>query len=153
MIRRKARTTPAGDYAGDFTRAHATLENTIAHVETLGVVPLWAAPHLIGAVVDGFVTHVPVGSGLWDGHTRHVPPVVLTGDQRRRAQAVLWYGLEPACVACGEPPDYCQGHSRSDMWAWAQLEAHERGDHSLCQADRCSQGRPWLYALEWPDLP
>lgn len=37
------------------------------------------------------------------------------------------------CPACGEYIDYCQGHGPiGDPDGYAAIQAHERGDHSVC---------------------
>ena len=44
----------------------------------------------------------------------------------------------PACPACGDPIDYCQGHGEmGDPYGWAVLRAHDNGHHADCDPRGC----------------
>jgi hypothetical protein len=44
----------------------------------------------------------------------------------------------PACPACGDPIDYCQGHGEiGDPAGFAILAAHDDDDHSGCNPAGC----------------
>ena len=51
-----------------------------------------------------------------------------------------YFGYDARCPACGQPIDYCQGHGPSgDPAGYAILEAHENGDHSMCNPEGCDE--------------
>lgn len=43
---------------------------------------------------------------------------------------------EDCCPACGDAPDYCQGHGEiGDPLGYAILQQHEEGNHKACHPD------------------
>lgn len=47
--------------------------------------------------------------------------------------AAEWMDMDYPCPACGEYPDYCQGHGEiGDPYGREALQRHARGDHSVC---------------------